>query len=108
MLAHGFRDGAENDAGLGEFGLEGGDNRNTVEYRINGDTSRHYFVAVFIKGAFLALLAHAGQNFLLFQRNAKLGIGFQKLGVNFIKAFRPGHALWRGVIVEVLEINFGK
>ena len=56
--------------------------------------------------AWLALLPDASEDFLFFERYAKLGIGFQKLGINLVQAFWSGHRFWRSIIIQILKINF--
>ena len=43
MLADGFRDRAEDDAGLGQFLLEGGDDRDRIEHGVDRDAARSDF-----------------------------------------------------------------
>ena len=68
MLLHGLREGAEDDAGLGQLLFEGGRYRNAIEDGVDGD---------------------AGQSRPLMQRDPELVIGFEQLGVNLIQALGP-------------------
>ena len=67
MIRHGLRQWAEDHTHFGQFVLEGGRHRHTVEYRIDRD---------------------AGERLLLFQRNPQLVVGFQQLWIHFVQAFR--------------------
>ena len=89
MVVHRFRERAEDDAGLGEFGLEGGGDRDRIEHRVDRD----------------ARALDAGQNFLLDKRNAELGVGLQKFGIDFVERLRRRARLRRGEIIEVLEVD---
>ena len=86
---HGFRDRAEDHAGLGEFGAEGRRDGDGIEHGVDGH----------------ARILHARQNFLLAKGNAELLVGAQQLGIDLVQRLRPGHALGRRIIVEVLEVD---
>ncbi len=92
MLADRFGNRAENHASLGEFFLEGRDDRNAVEHGINGHTARRIDIIgrIAVDFARLALLTHASKNFLLAQRNTKLFIGLQQFRIDFIERLRTG------------------
>jgi hypothetical protein len=89
MLADRLRDRHEDHAGLGQFLLEGGHDGDGIEHRVD----RH-----------LALL-HAGEDFLLRQRNAELLIGLQQFRIDLVERARSGHALRRGIVIEIVEID---
>ena len=91
MLAHRLRDGAEDDAGLGQLRLEGGDDGDAVEHGID----RH-------PGA-----VDAGQHLALLERDAELLVGAQQLRVDLVEALGPLGRLGRGVVIEVLEVDPG-
>src|SRR5262249_28762112 len=58
-----------------------------------------------VKRAWLALLAHARENLLLFEWNAKLLVGAENLRVDISERLRRFKCLWRGVVVDVLVID---
>ena len=89
MLAQRLGNRTEDDAGLGQLLLEGRDHRHAVEYGIDGDPRA----------------LHAGQQFLLFQRNAETLIGAQQLRIHLIEALRAFGALRRRIIIQVLEVD---
>ena len=89
MLADGLGDRHEDHAGLLQLFLEGGDDRNGIEYGIDGDP----------RGL------HAGEHFLLAQRNAELFIDLQHFRIDIVDRLRAGRALRRGVIVDIVEID---
>ena len=111
MLTHRFGNGAEDDACLGKLFLEGRDDRDGIEHRIDSHLSGTVFAAgdarIFIKLARFTLLAHAGQNLLLFQRNAKFCICLQQFRVDLVQALRPFGRFRRGVIIEILKVDLG-
>ena len=89
MLADGLRDRHEDHAGLLQLFLEGGHDRDGIEYRIDGDPRR----------------LHASEHFLLAQRNAELFIDLQNFRIDIFDRRRAGRALRRGVIVDIVEID---
>ena len=107
MLANGFRYGTEDNTGLGQFLLEGRDNRHTVEHRIHGHLAGRigWTTAFFIKRAGFIMLAHASQKLLLLQRDTEFFVGTQQFRINLIKALGTGLPLWCGVKVDILEID---
>ena len=106
MLAQRFRDRHEDYAGLREFFPKGRRHRNRVEHRIDGDTALLALrLIVFV--VIVALRLHdTGENVLLTQRNAELGVGRQNVRVDLVK--RLGAValfLGRGIIIEVLIVD---
>ena len=55
--------------------------------------------------AAVAVLADAGENLLLLQRNAEPRIGLQDLRIDLVEAGQSGVALRRGVVVEILVVD---
>lgn len=99
MLAHRLGDRAEDDAGLGQFLLEGRADRDRIEDRIH----RHLPRGIGHLGAL-----DAGEDRLLLQRNAELLVGLEQLGIDLVQRLRLHiHALRLGVIVEVLIVDLG-
>src|SRR5215213_4161965 len=90
MLANSLGHGAKDHPGTRKLFLEGGDDGHRIEHRIDSDP-----------GAF-----DAGQHFALAQRNTEFLIGAQQLGIDLIEALRRRMALWRGIVIEILEIDF--
>ena len=90
MLGDGLRDGAEDDAGLGQLLAEGGGHGHRIEDRVHG---------------------HAGQHLLLVQRNAELLVGFQKLRIHLVETLRRillrlrGRVVGNGLVVDGLVMN---
>ncbi len=91
VLAHRFRDRAEDHAGLLEFVLEGGDDRDAVEHGIDGH----------------ARPLDARQHLALAQRDAELLVGPEQLRIDLVEALRAFRRFRRGVVVEILEIDLG-
>ena len=87
---HCFREGAENHAHFGQFSLEGGGYRDRVKHGIHRHT--RFF--------------NTSQNFLLKQRNTELFIHAQQFRVHLIQRCRAGGRFGRGIIMQVLIINF--
>ena len=76
MLVDRLRDRHEEDAGLGELGLEGGGDRNRIEHRIDRDAAIAVAALAFGIVRLLAVrLLDAQQRFPLAQRNAELLVG---------------------------------
>src|SRR5262245_40518291 len=107
MLSDRLRNRHEDHALLLQLFLEGGGNRNGIEHGIDRDTTRAEVAAgrLVIEAARLALLAHAGEDLLLFERNAKLLVGAQNLGIDISERLRRFKRLWRRVVVDVLIID---
>ena len=85
MVCHGLRKGAKDHTDLSQFVLEGGGDRDTVKHRIN---------------------RNAGKGLLLFQRNAQLVVGFQKLWIHFVQTLGPVFiAFGRRVITDRLKVD---
>ena len=89
MLFDGFRDRAEDHAGLFQLFLEGCDNRDAVKHGIN----RHL------------RCGHASQNFLLAQRNTEFLIGIENGRIDFIQRLRRRIQLRRGVVIGFIEVD---
>ena len=89
MLAHGFRDRAEDDAGFVQLLLEGRDDRNAIEHGIDRDARRR----------------HARQNFLLLERNAELFVSLDQLRIDVGEALRPLRRFRRRIVIKVLKID---
>ena len=88
MLAHGFREGTENDAQLGELRLESGADGDAVKHRVH---------------------RHARQEFALAQRDAQLFVGLEQLRVDLLQALRARARLFRGgVVADGLVVNGGE
>ncbi len=73
-----------------QFILERRYDRHRVKHRIDG----------IFRGA-----DNTGQYFLLTQRDAQLGIGFQQFRIDFVERFRAVFLLRGGVVIEVLIID---
>ena len=86
---------AEDDARLGQLLLEGGDHRDASRTRHRPR-----------RAAFDPRAFDAGEHGLLLQRDAELGIGLEQLGIDVGEALGPFGALRRGVVIEVLEVDF--
>ena len=84
VLLQGLREGAEDYPVLGQLLAEGGGDGHAVEDGVNG---------------------HAGQPFLLFQRDAQLLIGAEKLGVHLVQALEFLLSLGSGVVDNVLVVD---
>ena len=69
IVADGLRDGAEDDARLGQLLAEGGNHRNRVEDRVHGHFGR---------------ALDAGQNLLLLERNAELLVGLENFRIQLV------------------------
>ena len=91
VVTHRLGERTEDHARLGELGLEGGGDGDRVEHRVDGDPP-----------------LDAGEDLLLDQRNAELGVGAQQLGIDLVERLRAGHGFRRREIIEVLEVNLGK
>ena len=85
MLLHGLGEGTEDNAHFGQGVFEGSGHRNRVEHRVH---------------------RHAGQPFLLHQRDAQLGVGFQQLRVHLVQAGQCRCILGGGIITDGLVINW--
>src|SRR3546814_19551736 len=83
MLADGFRDGEEDDAGLLQLLAEGGRDRDAVEHGVH----RH-----------LARALDAGEHLLLLDRDAELFIDAQDLGIDLVERSKLLLRLGLGVI----------
>ena len=91
MILHRLGERTENDAVLGQFLLVRRAHRHAVEHRVH---------------------RYAGQSLALVQRHAQLVIGFQQLGVDFIKALRPililragSRIITNGLIIDRLVLH---
>ncbi len=92
MFAHGLRHRHEDHASLFQLFLESGGDRNRIEHRVH----RH---------APLALRAHhAGEDFLLAQRNAELRVGLENFRIDFVERGQRVF-LRRRIIIGVLIID---
>ena len=89
IFADRLGDRAEDDAGLLQLLLEGGDDRDRIEHRVDGDPRA----------------LDAGQHLALAERNAELLVGREQLGIDLVEALRALAALRRGVVVDVLEVD---
>ena len=107
MFVDRFRDRHEQHAGLGQFRLERGGDRNRIEHGIDRDASQRGAVLRFlaILPDVVARLLDAEQRFALAQRNAELFVGAQNLGVDLVERFWPVLLLRRRVVVEVLIVD---
>ena len=106
VFADGLGDRAEDDAGLGQLLLERGHHRNRVEHCVHGHLAGGVGLAFdVIQLARLALLAHAGEDFLLLQRNAQLGVGRQQFRIHLVQRLGAGLALGCCVVVDVVEVD---
>ena len=86
MLQDRLREGAEDDAQIGEFLLEGGRHRDAVKDGVHGDSGEH----------------------LLFgERDPQLLVGLQQLRVDLVEALRSVLPAWSGVVDDVLVIDGG-
>ena len=94
MRLHRLGDRAEDDAGLGKLLLEGRDDRDGIEHRIDRDAA-----------ARLARPFDAGEDRPLVQRNAELLVDLQELGIDLVERLRPRGRLRRGVIIEILIVD---
>ena len=94
MLLQRLGDRHEQDAGLGEFLLEGGRDRHRIEHRIDRDARA---------SAILAL--DAEQRLPLAQRNAELLVGLEDFGVDLVERLRAVLLLRRRIVVEVLVVD---
>ena len=95
---HSLTDRAEDDAIFFQPILEGGGNRNAVEYSIHRD--RHAPFGGAFAGAF-----NSRQNRLFLQRDSKLFIGAQQFRIHLIQGFWPHLLLRCGVVIGILVIN---
>ncbi len=105
MLLDRFRDRHEQHAGLGQFRLERGRDRDRVEHRIDGDAAVAALACAAFRLVLVRLLADAEQRFTLAQRNPELLVSAQDFGIDLVERFRPVLLLRRGVIVDVLIID---
>ncbi len=108
MLADRFRDRHEDHARLLQLGLEGGGDRDRIEHGVDGDPAGKPLAAghLFVEFARLALAAHAGENLLLFERNAELLVRAQNLGVDLVERGER-FALGRRIVIEILIVDLG-
>ena len=106
MLAQRLRDRHEDHAGLLEFRLECGCDRNRSRTphrpRPCGCRCRPRFAIGVI---FRLVLDHARQNLLLAQRNAELLVGPENFRVDLVERLRAGLLLRRRVVIEVLVVD---
>ena len=87
MLLDGFGEGAEDDAGFVQLGLEGGGHGNAIEHRIHRD---------------------AGQDGLLLQGDAELGVGLEQLRIDVVQALGPiALGLGGRIVNNVLVVDLG-
>ena len=92
MVLHRLRDRAEDHAGLGQLLLEGGDHGHAIEHGVDRNARR---------------ALDAGEQLLLLQRDAELGVGLEQLRIDLGEALRPFGALRRGIVIEILEVDLG-
>ena len=76
MLAHGFGERTEDDAGFSQFRLERRHYRNRVKHGIHGNTGASTF--------------HACEDFAFTQRHAQLFISGEQFGIDLIQALGAG------------------
>ncbi len=109
MLADRFRHRHEDHAGLLQLVLEGGGNRNRIEHGIDRDAPRAELAAgrLVIELRRLALLAHAGEDLLLLERNAELLIGLENFRIDVGQRLRRNKLLRRRIIIGVLIVDLG-
>ncbi len=107
MFTDRLRDRAEDDPGGSQLLLEGGDDRNRIEHRINRDAARLVDIVVgdVVISIRLRGLLYAGQNLLLFQRNAEFLVDLQQFRIDLVERPGTGLALRCSVVVQVLEID---
>ena len=91
MLAHRLAERAEDDAELRQLALERRRHRDAVEHRVYRDP---------------------GQHLAFPERNAKLLIGAQQLGIDLVERFRPAVLLWRriiggGLVIDRRQVELG-
>jgi hypothetical protein len=72
VVADRLRDGIEDDAGLSQLLLEGGDHGNAVEHGVDGHARA---------------ILHPRQDFAFLERNAEPVVGAQQLGINVLEDF---------------------
>src|SRR4029450_8687546 len=105
MIAQRLRDRAEDDAGLGELVLEGGDHRYRIEHRIDRDIAGAVDAGLLVERALVVLAATPRQDLLLLERNAESLIGPKQLRIDVRLALRAARTLGRGVIIDVVEVD---
>src|SRR5712671_5601179 len=111
MLLQRLRNRHEDDAGPGEFGLEGGRNRNRVEHRINCHAAitiaalAAAFLPVLVFAVLARWLLHAREDFLLAQRNAELTVGFKDFRIDFVERLRALLLLGGRIVIKVLIVD---
>ena len=87
ILLHGFGEGTKDDADFVQLGLEGGGDGNAIEHGIHRD---------------------AGEDGLLLQGDAELGVGLEQFRVDIVQALGAvAIGLGRGVINNVLVVDLG-
>ena len=99
VLVDRLGDRHEDHADLLQLRLEGRRHRDGIEHGVDGDAARHRAIAVSV-----AVLADAGEDLLLLQRDAEPRVGLQDLRIDLVEA-RERVALRRGVVVEVLVVD---
>ena len=108
MLAHRLRHRHEDHAGLLELRLEGRGDRNGIEHGVDRDPAGTELAAdrIAVERRRLALFAHAGENLLLFERNAELLVGAQDLRIDLVERGQR-LPLRRRIVIGVLVIDLG-
>ena len=98
-----LRDRHEQDAGLGQLGLEGGRHRDRIEHRVDRDAAIAARLAI-LTGVAIRLL-DTQQRFALAQRNAEFFVGAQDFGIDLVERLGSLLPLRRGVVIDVLVID---